>query len=58
MWVNAYMYKDKSYVCYINGQTGKASGTAPKSFWKIFFTVLGVIAAVGAIAFLVMKYGG
>lgn len=57
MWVNTYVYKDKTYSCYINGQTGKASGTSPKSFWKIFFTVLGVIAVVGAIAYVVMKYG-
>ena len=56
MWVNTYIYKDKTYSCYINGQTGKASGTAPKSFWKIFFTVLGVGLIFGAIAYLVYKY--
>lgn len=58
MWVNTYIYKDKTYSCFINGQTGKASGTAPKSFWKIFLTVLGVCAVVAGIAYLVMKYGG
>lgn len=58
MWVNTYVYKDKTYYCYINGQTGKASGTSPKSFWKIFFTVLGALAVIGAITFVVMKYGG
>lgn len=58
MWVNTYIYKNKTYSCYINGQTGKASGTAPKSFWKIFFAALGICAVAAGIAFLVMKYGG
>ena len=57
MWVSTYTYKDKTYSCYINGQTGKASGTAPKSFWKIFFTALGIGALIAAAAYLYMKSG-
>ncbi len=51
VWINTYKYKEKVYNCYINGVTGKVSGKAPKSFWKIFFTVIGVIAAVAGIFF-------
>lgn len=56
VWVNHYKYKDKNYNCYINGITGKVSGKAPKSFWKIFFTVIAAVAVVGAIVFLAYKY--
>ena len=44
MWTSVYKYKDKTYHCYINGQTGKASGRAPKSVWKILGVVLFWIA--------------
>ena len=40
LYTSNYKYKDKTYNCYINGITGKVSGKAPKSGWKIFFTVL------------------
>lgn len=56
VWVNHYKYKDKNYNCYINGITGKVSGKAPKSFWKIFFTVLAAVAVVGAIVYLAYRY--
>lgn len=53
VWANHYTYKGKQYHCYINGQTGKATGKAPKSFAKILSLVLGIAAAVGAIALVV-----
>lgn len=52
IWLNSYKYKDKIYNCYINGITGKVSGKAPKSFWKIFFTVIGIAALIGGIVYL------
>lgn len=52
IWLNSYKYKNKIYNCYINGISGKVSGKAPKSFWKIFFTVLGFIAVIGGIVYL------
>lgn len=52
IWANHYKYKNKDYHSYINGQTGKAYGRAPKSFWKILFFVLGILAGVGALAWL------
>jgi len=58
MWTNVYKYKDKTYTCYINGQTGKATGTAPKSFWKIFGVVLLGIAIACGIGYLICKSEG
>ena len=56
VWFNQYKYKDKTYNCYINGLTGKVSGKAPNSFWKIFFTTIFAIAVIGAVVFLAYKY--
>jgi len=47
-----YRYKKRDYSYYINGENGKVAGRTPKSFWKIFFLVLGITAVVGAIAYL------
>ena len=57
LWTNVYKYKDKTYTCYINGQTGKAHGTAPKSFWKIFGAILLGIVIVGGLGYLAYKFG-
>lgn len=57
VWSFNYKYKDKTYDCYINGVSGKVSGKSPKSFAKIFFTVLGIIAAVGAGVYLLNYLG-
>ncbi len=46
VWANHYTYKGKEYHCFINGQTGKTTGKAPKSFWKIAGLVGGIIGAV------------
>jgi DNA-directed RNA polymerase subunit RPC12/RpoP len=54
VWVAAYQYNGKSYQVVINGQTGKISGEKPLSFWKIFFTVLLVIA-IGFILYTLSK---
>ena len=47
MWANHYSYKGREYHCYINGQTGEATGKAPKSFGKIAGTVLGILGGIG-----------
>ena len=57
IWTNTYKYKNKTYTCYINGQTGKASGTAPKSFWKIFGAVVLGILIVGGLGYLAYHFG-
>ena len=48
-WVAGYRYREKVFQFLVNGQTGKINGKKPLSFWKIFFTVLGVAAIAGAI---------
>ena len=55
VWANHYTYNGKKYHCYINGQTGQAIGNAPKSFWKIFSTILGIVGGVGLMALLIAK---
>lgn len=52
LWANHYTYKNKDYHCYINGQTGKIHGKTPKSFWKIFGLVTGILAAIGVLVYL------
>lgn len=50
VFANHYTYKGKQYHCYINGQTGKASGNAPKSIAKIGGLILlglGILAGIG-----------
>ena len=47
VWANHYTYKGKEYHCYINGQTGVATGKSPKSFGKIAATVLGILGGIG-----------
>ena len=49
LYTNYYTYKQKNYACYINGRTGKVTGKTPKSFWKIFSLVAGILAGIGAI---------
>jgi hypothetical protein len=44
IWIAAYRYNDKPFQFLVNGQTGEVVGKAPWSFWKIFFTVLAVLA--------------
>ena len=55
VWANHYTYRGKLYHCYINGQTGQATGKSPKSFWKIFSLVVGIAAGIGLAALLIAK---
>ena len=43
MWVSAYLFKGKTYRFVVNGQTGEVEGESPKSGWKIFFLVAGIL---------------
>lgn len=46
----AYKYKEKDYVTFMNGQTGKIGGKVPRSALKITALVLGIVLGVaGAI---------
>jgi len=55
IWANHYTYKGKEYHCYINGQTGKATGNAPKSIFKVGGLILGIIAAVAVGVIMLLK---
>jgi hypothetical protein len=48
IWIAAYRYNDKPYQFLVNGQTGEVVGRAPWSFWKIFLTIVAVIAVIVA----------
>jgi LSD1 subclass zinc finger protein len=56
MWVSAYIYGGKTYRFVVNGQTGEVQGESPKSGWKIFFLVCGILIAV--FIFLAVFGGG
>lgn len=47
-----YKYKNKSYISYINGQTGKVGGNAPKSKVKITFFTIFLILLIGGLTAL------
>jgi len=53
VWANHYTYNGKKYHCYINGQTGKTTGKSPKSFWKIFSLVAGIIGSIALASLLI-----
>jgi DNA-directed RNA polymerase subunit RPC12/RpoP len=40
VYISSYMYNNKKYSFYVNGQTGTIYGKRPYSFWKIFFAIL------------------
>lgn len=54
VFVMAYRYRDQVFRFLVNGQTGRATGTAPTSWSKIAMVtaivVLGVLAALAAVA--------
>ena len=55
VYISSYVYNNKKYRFYVNGQTGVISGNRPYSFWKIFFTVLLVLAVIGTIAIIAQQ---
>lgn len=46
IYISHYTYKGKLFNFFINGATGKVVGRYPRSKWKIFGIVLGVLAVV------------
>jgi len=55
VWANHYTYKGKTYHCYINGQTGFATGNSPKSVGKIMGIIIGVLTGIGATLLIISK---
>lgn len=53
VYVGCIKHSKKNYNFYINGSTSKTWGEYPKSFWKIFFTVMfGILVFLGTIILL------
>jgi hypothetical protein len=46
VWLLAYTYGARRFQVVVNGSTGLIAGQYPKSFWKIFFVVVLVLAVV------------
>ncbi|MEI6358191.1 MAG: zinc ribbon domain-containing protein, partial [Verrucomicrobiota bacterium] len=51
VWLLTYDYHGKSYQVVVNGYTGAIAGRYPKSWVKILFTVLGILAFVALVIF-------
>jgi LSD1 subclass zinc finger protein len=54
MWISAYLFKGKTYRFVVNGQSGEVDGESPKSGWKIFFLVSGILLLL----FLALVFAG
>lgn len=52
IWLLGYRYGKRTYQVLVNGISGEIAGRYPKSFWKIFFLVISILIAIGAIALL------
>lgn len=57
MWLSSFSFQNKSYHVLINGQTGKAGGQAPISFWRVLAAVLIGLALVGGL-YILFAQGG
>ena len=53
IWLLTYDFGRKRNQVLVNGYTGAIAGTYPKSAWKIFFLVLGILALIGVILLVV-----
>ena len=52
VWISAYRYREKTYHYIVNGVTGKMSGTAPWSWFKIIGTALLVLGGIAGLVAL------
>ncbi len=53
LWVCSFAYNKKKYDFFVNGQTGKTSGKAPVSPWRVLVAVLLGLSAVALIFWLI-----
>lgn len=54
MWISAYKYNNKTYRFLINGETGKVSGEAPVSPWKVTF-LIAIVAVIFVLIYFASK---
>ncbi|PKH49989.1 DNA helicase PriA [Tenacibaculum sp. Bg11-29] len=55
VYISHYVYNNKKYHFYINGQTATISGKRPYSFWKIFFLVLFILLTITIIVIVIKE---
>jgi len=55
VWLMAYRFREKTYRVVVNATTGEVQGERPYSWVKITMLVLGIAAAVGAIALVASR---
>lgn len=53
VWLASYRFREKTYHAMVNGRTGQVLGDRPYSWVKITALVAGIVAAVGAVVWLV-----
>lgn len=46
VYISSYIFNNKKYHFYVNGQSGVIQGDRPYSFWKIFFLILMIIIII------------
>ena len=49
LWLLTYTYGARIFHVLVNGSTGRMAGEYPKSFWKVFFLVVGIIILVAIV---------
>ena len=54
VFISAYVFNEKRYNFFVNGESGAISGQRPYSFFKIFFLILAILLVIGLI-YLVSK---
>jgi hypothetical protein len=52
IWLLSYVYGTRAFQVVINGYTGAIAGEFPKSWVKIFFLILAILAGIGVFALL------
>ena len=56
LWVGVYSYQGKQYRVWINGQTGKVSGSRPRNYFKLLGVAIGAML-VAVLAILLLAAG-
>ena len=52
VWISSFKFKDKVYQFVVNGQTGKVSGKAPVSAWRVIIAILIAAGIITGLYFL------
>lgn len=57
VWIMAYRYKDRTYRFLVNGQSGRATGSAPVSWLKVLMIPAFILAAILLVVLLFGVFG-